>query len=130
MDLGISGLVSGFDWRSLIDQLMQVERAPEQRERSNQDRLKQRNTAYSGIQTQLETLKTRIDALKDPVLFNSRLATPSDATAASANTLRASTVIYILLWTFGCLEPHGLTRRMPPWKRIFHLNRSLAVGLF
>src|SRR5437867_6955 len=92
MDLGISGLVSGFDWRSLIDQLMQVERAPEQRERSNQDRLKQRNTAYSGIQTQLETLKTRIDALKDPVLFNSRLATPSDATAASATASAGAAV--------------------------------------
>lgn len=31
LDLGVSGLASGFDWRSLIDQLADVERAPQRR---------------------------------------------------------------------------------------------------
>jgi flagellar hook-associated protein 2 len=84
MDLGVSGLVSGFDWRSLVEQLVQVERAPQQRLRADQSILQQRNTAYSSIKTQLDTLKTKAAALKEATLFDSRLASSSDTTIASA----------------------------------------------
>ncbi|HEY2952242.1 MAG TPA: flagellar cap protein FliD N-terminal domain-containing protein, partial [Verrucomicrobiae bacterium] len=85
MDLGISGLASGFDWRSLIDQLSEVERAPERRLQSEQVTLQQRNAAYGNILTQLTALKTRVDALKDPALFSSRLARTGDTTIATAS---------------------------------------------
>ena len=29
MDLGVSGLASGFDWKTLVDQMIDVQRAPE-----------------------------------------------------------------------------------------------------
>jgi flagellar hook-associated protein 2 len=85
MDLGISGLASGFDWRSLIDQLSEVERAPERQLQTEQAALQQRNGAYGNILTQLTTLKTRVDALKDPALFSSRLARTGDPTVATAS---------------------------------------------
>ena len=85
MDLGLSGLASGFDWRALIEQLNGVERAPQNRLRTEQITLDLRKNAYTSIATQLGILKNRVDALKDPLLYESRKASVSDASMASAN---------------------------------------------
>ena len=85
LDLGVSGLASGFDWRSLVDQLADVERAPEQRLRTEQGILLQRNTAYGNILAQLTTLKSKIDALKDPALFKTRQTSVGDSTFLTAS---------------------------------------------
>ncbi len=84
MDLGLSGLASGFDWNSLVDQLTEVERAPERRLLADQDVLGQRNNAYGSIKTQLSVLQSRVDALNDPDLFNSRLTQVGDETVGTA----------------------------------------------
>lgn len=83
MELGLSGLASGFDWRSLVNQLADVERAPQRRLLNEQDRLNERRNAYSSIQTQLTTLQNKIEALSDPQLFDSRSTTSSDKDIAS-----------------------------------------------
>ena len=101
-DLGISGLATGFDWRSLVDQLAQVERAPERRMYTEQNSLRQRNASYASLQTQLTSLKTRVDALKDPVLFTSRAATVVDSTIASA-TADAGTALGKYTFAFSQL---------------------------
>jgi len=49
MNLGLSGLASGFDWHSLIDQLSQAERVPEQRLQESQSVLQRRKAAYSNV---------------------------------------------------------------------------------
>ena len=90
IDLGLSGLASGFDWRSLVDQLADVERASQRRLRVEQSTLDQRKNAYASIATQLGVLQNRVTALKDGSLFEARTATASDATAASA-TVSAGT---------------------------------------
>ncbi len=84
MELGLSGLASGFDWRTLVDQLTEVERAPERRLSAEQTTLRQQNIAYTGIKTQLSALQSRIAVLQDPDLFDSRRALASDAAIASA----------------------------------------------
>jgi len=85
MNLGLSGLASGFDWRSLIDQLSQVERVPEQRLQASQSVLQQRKTAYSNVTAGLSALKTQVDALKDPQLFSSRLTQAGDDSVLTAS---------------------------------------------
>jgi flagellar hook-associated protein 2 len=85
MDLGISGLASGFDWRSLVDQLADVERAPEKRLLSEQTTIQQRNNAFSAIKTQLGVLQNRIKALKETSLFDARGVTVSKTSAATAS---------------------------------------------
>lgn len=85
MDLGLSGLASNLDWRSLIDQLSEVERLPQRRLRLEQDRIEERNNAYGSIITQLRVLHTRVKALKEASLFSGRTAAVSDSTAASAS---------------------------------------------
>jgi flagellar hook-associated protein 2 len=80
-NLGVSGLASGFDWKSLITQLADVDRAPERVLQTEQNKLAQQNNAYSGIQTELTILQNRISTLKSPDLYQSRQASVSDTTA-------------------------------------------------
>lgn len=84
MDLGVSGLISGFDWRSFIDQMVEVERAPQNQLRAEQTTLQNINSAIANLKNQLSALKTKVDVLKDPTLFSSRQANVSDSTIAKA----------------------------------------------
>lgn len=84
MDLGVSGLASGFDWRSVVDQLAEVERAPQTLLKRQQTTLNSVNNAYSTAKTYLTALQTKVDALKESSLFDSRTASSSDTTVATA----------------------------------------------
>ena len=84
LDLGLSGLASGFDWRALVDQLVEVERAPQRRLFTEQQDLQTRKTAYASIATQLSVLQNRAEELNDGELFDSRLAKSSSEEIASA----------------------------------------------
>src|SRR5438093_1580668 len=53
IDLGVSGLASNFDWRSLLDRLSAVERAAQRRLLSEQQAIENPRTAYGSIVTQL-----------------------------------------------------------------------------
>lgn len=83
-DLGISGLASGFDWRSFVNQMVEVERAPQQRLLVDQNLLQQKKNAYGSIQTQLAVLQNRVNALKDPGLFEARGVQVGSESTASA----------------------------------------------
>ncbi|MBA3849066.1 MAG: flagellar hook protein [Opitutus sp.] len=73
-DFSLSGLASGFDWKSLVDQLMTVERAPitrlEKEQVSNSAKIK----ALSDLGAKIGALQTASAALKDETIFNGRLA--------------------------------------------------------
>ena len=73
------------DWRSLVDQLAQVERAPQSRLRTEQNKISNRNNAFGTIKTQLGVLQNRITTLKDTSLFDSRLAASSDTSKLTAS---------------------------------------------
>jgi flagellar capping protein FliD len=60
-DLGLSGLVSGLDWKTLVDQLADAERTPQTRLRTEQSTLSKQNTAYAAIQKELEAFRTRVE---------------------------------------------------------------------
>lgn len=92
MDLSLSGLASGFDWQTMVDQLIAVERAPEDRLRVEQTTLQQQNSAYTSIKTQLSVLQNRIAVLKEPGLFQSRQPLSSDDTIASATAGTGTTL--------------------------------------
>ena len=89
-DLGISGLASGFDWKSFIDQMVQVQRAPEQRMQTEQNTLAQQNNALTSIKTQITVLSSRVDALKDPALFGSRATSVGNSAMATVSSTGAS----------------------------------------
>lgn len=92
MDLGLSGLISGLDWRTLVDQLAEVERVPATRLRVEQNTLQQQHAAYATIKTQLSVLQNRVTLLQDPGLFNSRQTTSSNTAVATATAGAGTTL--------------------------------------
>jgi flagellar hook-associated protein 2 len=84
MAISITGLSSGMDWKSIVSQLAEVERAPEKQLQTEQSTITQRNNAYGKIKTELTTLNEKIDALKDSSLYGTRSAQSADSTIATA----------------------------------------------
>jgi flagellar hook-associated protein 2 len=91
-NLAISGLASGFDWQSVVTQLAQAERAPEDLLRTQQTKINNQNIAYGSLVTELGILKNRVDALNDGSLFDSHQATVSNSTIASASAISTASL--------------------------------------
>ncbi|MBW2339998.1 MAG: flagellar filament capping protein FliD [Deltaproteobacteria bacterium] len=89
----ISGLASGFDWRSMIDELMKIERRPvdliETRKREYEEKLAE----WQSVNTKLLSLKTAAEGLKDPEDFNvfTSLMTSDSATVEASDLLSVFT---------------------------------------
>ncbi len=84
VDLSISGLASGFDWKTVVSQLAQAERAPEAVWSRNQTAINRKNSAFTIIKSYLSQLQTSVKALNDTSLYDSRSAQSSTATVATA----------------------------------------------
>ncbi len=91
MGVSLSGLVSGFDWQSFIDQMAEVERLPQQRLRVEQADLREQSTAYGSLITELKSLQNSVAALKESSLYGSRTVSVGDETVASASTAADAT---------------------------------------
>lgn len=77
----LSGLASGFDWKTLVDQLMDLERAPIARLEAEQRTNTQRASALSDLGTRLTALRNAAAALKDVGVFSGRKAVSSAGTS-------------------------------------------------
>lgn len=89
-DLSVSGLASGFDWKSLVSQLADVERAPQTLLRREQGTIGEKGNAYNSIKTELSVLQNRVKTLQDPAFFDGRKAQSSDSTVASVSASAAA----------------------------------------
>ncbi len=86
MDLNVAGLASGFDWKSMVDKLADIERGPQTRLRADQTSQNSKNSLLSTLAGQLATLETKAEALSKTELFDSRSVTSSEThTAATAS---------------------------------------------
>jgi flagellar hook-associated protein 2 len=66
----VSGLSSGFDWRSMVDQLMAIEKRPVDLLEKQKTKYETQLTEWRSFNTQLLSLKTAADALSKPDKFN------------------------------------------------------------
>lgn len=89
--LQLSGLASNFDWKSLVDQLMDLERTPITRIQTEQRTNTLRNNALGDLGSRLGTLNTAATALKDVGLFSGRTTTSSVTTGAWSATASSGT---------------------------------------
>ena len=89
--LQMSGLSSGFDWKTFVDSMMSIERAPAKAMETEIATNSSKVDALNGIGTMLTSLTTSITALNTDGVFDARSATPSgtgwSATASSATPL-------------------------------------------
>jgi flagellar hook-associated protein 2 len=66
----ISGLSSGFDWRSMIDELMKIERRPIDLMTNRKTELQSKLSEWQTFNSKLLALKSAAAALKDPESFS------------------------------------------------------------
>jgi flagellar hook-associated protein 2 len=67
---GLSGLASGLDTSTIIQQLMQINTIPQNKLKLQQSRMQARATALTGLRTELQNLRDKADALRSLTLFN------------------------------------------------------------
>ncbi len=80
MQFQLAGLASGFDWQSMIEQLMSAERIPQTRLRAEQTENNDKRNALQLLETKLNTLNSTVGSFSDSTLFNSKSTTYSDDT--------------------------------------------------
>lgn len=85
----ISGLASGLDWRSMISQLVELERRPITLLEEKQTTLGEKKSAWNQVNSLLRSLKTAADALNSPDDFN--LFTPK--ATINSTTLNVSDLL-------------------------------------
>lgn len=85
-----SGVVSGFDWRTLVDQIIQIERRPIGRVETDISNTNTRLSAFQTFRSLLATFKTSVKDLRTGVAFEAVSTTTSGATAAGVPILSAS----------------------------------------
>lgn len=79
MDLNVAGLASGFDWKTMVDQLADIERSQQRRLRLDQNVFKLKNSLLGSIGGLLETLENKAEALGKTDLYDSRTVTSSES---------------------------------------------------
>jgi len=84
VDLSVSGLASGFDWKTVVTQLAQAERSPETGWLANQTKLNQQSSVYNSINSYLNNVQAYAKTLMDPTLYEARSVSSSAATVATA----------------------------------------------
>lgn len=82
--LQLSGLASGFDWKSFVDSMMEIERAPITRLESEKTKNSSQVTQLTTLGGRLTALQTASEALQAEGLFTKRSVTGS-ATGSSAS---------------------------------------------
>jgi flagellar hook-associated protein 2 len=88
MALNLSGLASGIDTQSIIDQLMAIERQPRARLQWNQSAVTARQNALKDIDTRLTSLKAAATALRDSSLWtDTQTVDSSDPTKVTGRRL-------------------------------------------
>ncbi len=82
----VSGLSSGFDWKTMVDQLMQLEQKKVDLVGDQQTKYKNQLTEWQSFNTQLLSLKTAAGDLKDPddfSVYTSNMTSDSSTVDAS-----------------------------------------------
>ena len=88
----VSGLVSGFDWRSMIDQLIAIERRRVDLVEDRKSEYESKLSEWQSVNTMLLSLKTASDALSTQSAFNVYTAsTTSDTSTSASDRLTVST---------------------------------------
>src|SRR5579863_2663257 len=82
--LALSGLASGLNWTSIINDMVQAEQAPETQMEAQQTTLANQKSAYQTLGTDFTTLNNDVTKLTTPGFFDSRTASASDSTIATA----------------------------------------------
>ncbi|BET65953.1 hypothetical protein ASA1KI_08710 [Opitutales bacterium ASA1] len=77
--LQLSGLASGFDWKSVVDQLIELQRVPQTRLSTEKSNNNTKLTTFSTLRTKLTNLEAATKALSADSVFGKRTVSTSDS---------------------------------------------------
>ncbi len=87
MDLNVAGLASGFDWKTMVDQLADIERSRQRVLLNDQSTYDLKKSLLTSIGGQLESLEEKAESLSKTDLYDSRTVNSTEthltATAGS-----------------------------------------------
>ena len=89
MDLNVAGLASGFDWKTMVDQLADIERSRQRTLLEDQGTYDLKRSLLTSIGGKLESLENKAEALANTELYDSRTVNSSEThltASASAGT--------------------------------------------
>lgn len=91
--LQLSGLASGLDWQNLVDQLIEAERVPQTRLRSEKALGAQKTGAFESLKSNLTALQTSMKGLSSGTddIFSSRTASIANSASLWSATAAAGT---------------------------------------
>ncbi|MBE2212636.1 MAG: flagellar filament capping protein FliD [Opitutaceae bacterium] len=90
--LQLSGLASGFDWKSVVEQLIQIERVPQQKMRTEKTANTNKLSVFTNLRTKLTAFQDAAKALSSTSLFGQRTVSMGDADLNWSATASSSAV--------------------------------------
>lgn len=89
--LQLSGLASGFDWKSFTDSVMEMERAPARRYQAEQVKNNNKKTQLSTLGTRLSSLQSSINSLASASVSAQRKVVNESSSAVVKSTVSSTT---------------------------------------
>ena len=139
MGMALSGLASGFDWKSIVDQLIEVSRAPQNRMRTEKTSNASKSSAINDIKGLLGTLKTSISSLATEESLYKKSATFKDTStnwkATASKDTPAGEYKFNLISEASACKLSGssnLVAPLDPDKTIAEISvgRTITAGFF
>ncbi|MEN9841527.1 MAG: hypothetical protein RL376_1327, partial [Verrucomicrobiota bacterium] len=116
--LQLSGLASGFDWKTFVDSLIDLERAPATRLQTEINTNTKKITALTGVETRITELRDASEALNDDGVFDARSASVSGTGWSAAVTASATMGTYAF----------NVTQRATAAKLVGASDRGTAIA--
>jgi flagellar hook-associated protein 2 len=91
--LQLSGLASGFDWKTFTDSVMEMERAPARRYQAEQAKNDNKKSQLSSLGTQLSSLQTAMNSLSSSSLGAGRKVSNESSSDVVKATVSSSTPV-------------------------------------
>lgn len=91
----VAGLASNFDWKTFVDSLMELERAPATRLQTEINTNQKKLTALGNVETRLGDLRDSVEALNEPDTFTARAATVSGSGWSASASAGATAGSYV-----------------------------------
>ncbi len=91
MELNVAGLASGFDWKTMVDQIADIERSKQKVLQTDQAKYNLKKSLLSAIGNKLTSLEDKAEALSKTDLYDSRTVNSTEThLSASADAGTAS----------------------------------------
>jgi len=92
MQINLSGLASGFDWTSFVNQMVAAEQTAETPYKNQQSTITQQQSAYSSLKTELTNLGNALSDLGKISFFGTQTASSSNSSVGTATSAGGATI--------------------------------------